>query len=144
MAIAGPSLLREAVTLTAQPIGGKAPAKEASAKGEARSELSSPLPPPSSGVEDARDLLNLALELVEDDNGYCEMTRLMESVARAYLALADNRKAVIEECARVADIAAIAALDCELAEVDVEARDRHVLRGKVSTKIAEQIRSLTK
>ena len=53
-----------------------------------------------------------------------------------------GRDGVIEECAKVADIAAIAALDCELAEVDHEARDRHVLRGKVSNKIAEQIRSL--
>lgn len=51
-----------------------------------------------STLEDARDLLKLALELVEDDNGYCEMTRLMESVARAYIKACEALEAINAAC----------------------------------------------
>lgn len=51
----------------------------------------SPSPVYGEKLKDARDLLQLALEVIAADDGYCEMTRLMESVARAYIELVENR-----------------------------------------------------
>ena len=65
-------------------------------------------------MEAARDLLKATLEMVADDGGYCEHTRQCEVVARALL---QQREAIIEECAKVAD----GYIGCDVVARDIRA-----------------------